>query len=152
VTDSPGTSADTERVEPRLSDGLIGSAIGFLLIYIGSLIPYWVVRWPVVAIGALFVVVMTGFVGVCLWQRAAPRVAPVVNRARGHIRHDPQLGALERDVKGQCWIAVVRRGDRNVEFAIEGKDEPNPAAARQRAHPDGGFRHAAAPRRGLHRA
>jgi len=125
-TDSQEPPADAERVEPGLGDALIGTAIGLLLLYVGSLIPYWFFRWPVIAIGALFVVVMTAFVGVFLWTRAAPRAAPVLKRARGHIRHDPQLGALTRDVKAQCWTAVVPRGERNVEFLIEGTDEPNP--------------------------
>jgi hypothetical protein len=51
---------------------------------------------------------------------------PVLNNARGHIRHDPQLGALTRHAKAQLWVAVVPRGDRNVEFVIEGTNEPHP--------------------------
>jgi hypothetical protein len=125
-TDSQELPDDAERVEPGLRDALIGSAIGFLLIYVGSLIPYWVLRWAVIAIGVLFVVVMTAFVGVFLWKRMAPWLVPILSDARGHIRHDPQLGALTRNVKAQCWAAVVPRGDRNVEFVIEGTDEPNP--------------------------
>jgi hypothetical protein len=117
---------DAERVEPRLGDGLIGSAIGFVLIYAGSLFQNWMFRWPLMALGALFVVVMTGFVGVLLWQRMAPRLVPILSNARGHIRHDPQLGTLTRDIKAQCWIAEVLRGGRNVEFVIEGTDQPNP--------------------------
>ncbi len=117
---------DAERVEPRLGDALIGSAIGLLLIYVGSLIPYWGLRWLVIAIGVLFVVVMTAFVGVLLWQRKAPWLVPILSEARGHVRHDPQLGALTRNVKAQCWEAVVPRGDRHVRYVIEGTDQPDP--------------------------
>ena len=123
--DSSEPPDDAERVEPGLRDGLIGSAIGFVLIYAGSLFQNWMFRWPLMALGVLFVVVMTGFVGVLLWQRMAPRLVPILNKSRGHIRHDPQLGALTRDVRAQCWVAAVPRGDRNVEFVIEGTNEPD---------------------------
>ena len=116
---------ETEDVEPGLRDALIGSGIGVLLIYLGTLIPYWFLRWSVLGLGVLFVVVMTSFVGVFLWLRIAPRVVPIVKRARGHVRRDPQLGTLTRDAKTECWTAIVPRGDRSIELVIAGKDEPD---------------------------
>ena len=117
---------DAERVEPRLGDALIGTAIGLLLIYGGSFVPYWVLRWAVMAVGVVFVLVMIPFAGFFLWQRAAPSLVPKLRRAVGHVRHDPHLGRLTRDVGTRSWSAVIQRGDRQVEFIIGGTDEPSP--------------------------
>jgi hypothetical protein len=125
---------DAERVEPRLGDALIGSAIGFLLIYGGSFIPYWILRWAVMAVGAVFVLVMIPFAGFFLWQRVAPSLVPKLRRAVGHVRHDPQLGRLTRDAGTESWSAVIQRGDRQVEFTIGGTAKPSPPlVARARA-------------------
>jgi hypothetical protein len=46
---------------------------------------------------------------------------------RGHVRRDPQLGTLIRNVKAEAWEGDFRVRDRTVEILIDGKKEPNPA-------------------------
>jgi hypothetical protein len=123
---SPERHEDDTPVEPRVRDALIGAAFGLVLIYLGTLISYWFLRWLVIGIGALFVVVMSAFTLVVAWQAMSGHILPLVARARGHVRHDPQLGTLTRDVRAQCWAAAVTRGDRTVDFVIQGHDEPSP--------------------------
>ena len=50
-----------------------------------------------------------------------------MSRARGHVRRDPQLGTLIRNVEAEAWEADFRVRDRTVEILIDGKKEPNPA-------------------------
>ena len=50
-----------------------------------------------------------------------------MSRARGHVRRDPQLGTLIRNVKAEAWEADFRVLDRTVGILIDGKEEPNPA-------------------------
>ena len=109
-----------------MRDAVIGAALGWLFIYLGSLIPYTILRWAVIGIGVLFVVVMTGFIGVLAWERIGPYVGQFFSRARGHVRHDPQLGKLRRDAKARCWEATLPFGDRTVEVLIDGTDAPDP--------------------------
>lgn len=117
---------DSDRVEPGLKDGLIGAALGAVILYGGTLIPWRILRWAAYGIGALLVVVMTGFVVMLLWQQVAPSIGRVVSRARGRSRTHPQLGTITYDGKVRCWIATPRVGDRSVRFYIEGAADPDP--------------------------
>jgi hypothetical protein len=77
---------------------------------------------------------MSAFVISVIWTNASPRVHLIMSRARGHVRRDPQLGTLIRNIKAEAWEADFRWGDRTVEILIDGKQEPNPAlVARARA-------------------
>lgn len=112
--------------EPGLYPALIGDVFGLLLIYFGKLIPFRVLRWPVVALGVLFVVVMTSYVAVVLWRRMVGHIRPIISKVRGHVRTDPQLGTLTRDMKAHCWVARLKRDDRTMDVVIGGDDEPDP--------------------------
>ena len=128
----PRLTADDD-VEPTVWDALIGAGIGLLLIYVGGLIAYPILKWPVVGLGWLFVIVMTGYVMAVIWKTVSGQAWPVFSRMRGDYRNDPQLGTLIRDRRIRCWEVSVVRGDRTVDVLIEGTDEPNPqllAAAR----------------------
>ena len=116
-----------DKVEPTIWDALIGAAIGVLLIYAGSFIGNWALKWAVVGLGWLFVAVMTAFVVSVIWENVSGHVWAVSSRLRGDVRKDPQLGTLTRDRRIRCWEAAVTRGDRIVDVLIEGTDEPNPA-------------------------
>jgi hypothetical protein len=109
-----------------VQDALIGAAIGLVLIYLGTRIPFRILSWLVIGIGVLFVVVMSSFVCVVIWTRLRADVRPLLSRLRGHVRHDPQLGTLMRETKFRCWVATLTRGDRQVEIRIDGDDEPDP--------------------------
>src|SRR5262245_3608889 len=113
--------------EPRVRDAIIGAAIGVLLIYLGTLIPLRILSWPTIGCGIVFVVVMAAFVLATLWQGVAPHVRRLLARARGHVRHDPQLGTLTRNVKGEYWQASLTLGAQTVDLLIDGKEEPIPA-------------------------
>ena len=112
--------------DPRVSDAVIGAAIGVLLIYLGTLIPYWIPSWSTIGCGILFVVVMAVFICVTLWNRMSPHIGRLLARARGHVRQDPQLGTLTRDVKGRFWEASLMTRTGSVDVLIEGTDEPTP--------------------------
>jgi hypothetical protein len=60
-------------------------------------------------------------------MKVSPRAHLIMSRARGHVRRDPQLGTLIRNVNAEAWEANVRVRDRTVEILIDGKEEPNPA-------------------------
>ena len=117
---------DHDKVEPTVRDALIGAAIGLLLIYAGARISYWILRWLVIGVGLLFVGVMSAFVISVIWTKVSPRAHRIVSRARGHVRRDPQLGTLIRNVKAGAWEADFRVRDRIVEILIDGNEEPNP--------------------------
>ncbi len=57
----------------------------------------------------------------------SPRAHLIMSRARGHVRRDPQLGTLIRNVKAEAWEADFRVRDRTVEILIDGMEEPNAA-------------------------
>ena len=126
ASDAPPTD-DHDKVEPTVRDALIGAAIGLLLIYAGARISYAILRWLVIGVGLLFVGVMSAFVISVIWTRVSPRAHLIMSRARGHVRRDPQLGTLIRDVKAEAWIGDFRVRDRMVEILIDGNEEPNPA-------------------------
>jgi hypothetical protein len=125
ASDAPQTD-DHDKVQPTVRDALIGAAIGLLLIYGGAHISYWILRWLVIGAGLLFVGVMSAFVISVIWTRVSPRAHLIMSRARGHVRRDPQLGTLIRDVKAEAWVSDFRVQDRMVEILIDGKEEPNP--------------------------
>ena len=117
---------DHERVQPTVRDALIGDAFGLLLIYAGAHISHWTLKWLVIGAGLLFVGVMSAFVISVLWANASPRAHRIISRVRRHVRQDPQLGTLIRNVKAEAWEADVRVRDRTVALLIDGKEEPNP--------------------------
>ena len=125
ASDAPPTD-DHDKVEPTVRDALIGAAIGLLLIYAGARISYAILRWLVIGVGLLFVGVMSAFVISVIWTRVSPRAHLIMSRARGHVRRDPQLGTLIRDVKAEAWVSDFRVRDRMVEILIDGNEEPNP--------------------------
>ena len=120
-------SENTEHIEPTVRDALIGAAIGLLLIYAGTHISNSLLRWLVIGLGLIFVGVMSAFVISVIWTKASPHARRIASRARGHVRRDPQLGALTRNVAAQAWQAEFRVSDRTVEILIDGKAEPDPA-------------------------
>ena len=69
---------------------------------------------------------MTGYTVVILSKRLSGYVQPLFDRARGHVRHHPQLGVLKRDTAAHCWVATLTRTARTLTFVIEGDAEPDP--------------------------
>ena len=109
-----------------MRDALIGFAIGLVLIYVGTRVSYGVWKWLLIGGGILFVGVMGAFVIRVVWEKGSPSVRRAVSRARGHVRKDPQLGELIRNVKAQAWEGAFQARDGTVEIVIDGTDEPNP--------------------------
>ena len=112
--------------EPRVRDAVFGALFGILLVYLGTLVSSRIVRWPLIALGVLFIGVMSAFVLVVAGQRLAVSTRPLVQKVRGHVRNDPVLGTLVRDVKARAWIASVPRATGPVELMISGDAEPDP--------------------------
>ena len=117
---------DHDKVQPTVRDALIGAAIGLLLIYAGARISYWILRWLLIGVGLLFVGVMSAFVISVIWTKVSPRAHRIMSRARGHVRRDPQLGTLIRNVKAEAWEGDFSVRDRIVRILIDGNEEPNP--------------------------
>ena len=117
---------DHEAVQPTVRDALIGAAFGLLLLYVGARISYGILKWLVIGVGLLFVGVMSAFVISVIWTNVSPRAHSIVSRARGHVRSDPQLGTLTRNVKAGAWEADFSVRDRMVAILIEGDETPNP--------------------------
>jgi hypothetical protein len=126
ASDPPPTD-DHDEVQPTVRDALIGAAIGLVLIYGGTYISNWILRWLVIGVGLIFVGVMSGFVISVIWMKVSPRAHLITSRARGHVRRDPQLGRLIRNVAAEAWEGDFRVRDRTVEILIDGKKEPDPA-------------------------
>src|ERR1044071_7223519 len=125
VSDSRLTD-DHDKVQPTIRDAVIGAAIGLLLIYVGTLISYWMLRWFVIGVGLVFVGVMSAFVISVVWTKVSPRAHRSISRARGHVRRDPVLGTLIRNVATEAWETDFRVREGTVEILIDGKDEPYP--------------------------
>ena len=126
ASDLPPTG-DHDKVEPTVRDALIGAAIGLLLIYGGTRILNWTMRWLVIGVGLVFVVVMSAFVISVIWTKVSPRAHRIMSRARGHVRRDPQLGTLMRNVEAKAWETEFRVRGQTVEILIDGQEEPDPA-------------------------
>jgi len=122
---------DDDRIQPTVRDALIGELIGVVLIYAGRWIPNRIVSWVVIGLGVLFLLVMTAFIVVTTWQNSSPRAHRILAGVRGHIRRDPLLGALTRNVKGGYWESTISLGDRTVDVVIEGAEEPLEALVRE---------------------
>ncbi len=138
----PAESRSAEKQDEfpaRVSDALIGAVIGLVLIYVGTRISYWIFRWLVIGIGLLFVGVMSAFVISVAWEKGSPTGRRILSGARGHVRKDPQLGTLIRDVKAEAWVVDVRVGGRTVEFLIDGEKEPNPECVTRAERAGSGF-------------
>jgi hypothetical protein len=151
ASDPPPTD-DHDKVQPTVRDALIGAAIGLLLIYAGTRISYWILRWLVIGVGLMFVGVMSAFVISVIWTKVSPRAHLIMSRARGHVRRDPQLGTLIRNVKAEAWEADFRVRDRTVEILIDGKKRAQSGTRRPRSRAGGGFRYLRAPVERLSRA
>ena len=78
-------------------------------------------------VGLIFVGVMCAFMISLMWAKVSPRAHRIMSRARGHVRRDPQLSRLIRNVEAEAWEAEFKVRDRTVEILIDGKEEPNPA-------------------------
>jgi hypothetical protein len=126
MSDYESAVDETEQVQPTVRDALIGLGIGLLLVYVATWVPYRVVSWSIIGLGVLFIVVMSGFIIVSAWDKASPGIRRVTAKARGHVRQDPRLGTLTRDVKAECWEGEFAVGDRRIELLIDGHDEPEP--------------------------
>jgi hypothetical protein len=118
---------DYDKIQPTVRDALIGAAIGLVLIYAGTLISFWILRWLVIGVGLVFVGVMGAFVISVIWTKVSPRAHLIMSGTRGHVRRDPQLGKLIRNVKAEAWEGEFRVRDRTVEILIDGKEEPDAA-------------------------
>ena len=127
LASSPPSTDDHDKVQPTVRDARIGAAIGLLLIYAGTYISNWILRWLVIAVGLIFVGVMCAFMISLMWAKVSPRAHRIMSRARGHVRRDPQLSRLIRNVEAEAWEAEFKVRDRTVEILIDGKEEPNPA-------------------------
>jgi len=116
---------DPEKVQPTVRDALIGLAIGLLLVYASLWVPYRLLSWPLLGLGVIFIVVMSGFILVSTWEMVSPGVRRVTARARGHVRQDPRLGTLTRNVEAGCWEGGFDADGRRIEILIDGRDEPD---------------------------
>lgn len=117
---------DPDKVEPTIRDALIGLAIGIALVWVGMRLPYRYVSWPLIGLGVLFVLVMSGFLIATSWTTASPMIARVLARTRGHTRLDPVLGTLTRNVSAGCWEGAFAAGGRQIDLVVDGRSEPDP--------------------------
>jgi hypothetical protein len=127
LASDPPPMDDYDKIQPTVRDALIGAAIGLVLIYAGTLISFWILRWLVIGVGLVFVGVMSAFVISVIWTKVSPRAHLIMSGTRGHVRRDPQLGKLIRNVKAEAWEGEFRVRDRTVEILIDGKEEPDAA-------------------------
>lgn len=122
-----GTTTDTEPTLPTVRDAAIGLAIGLGLLYLGTRFSAWWLRWPTVGLGLMFVLVMGGYIIVDRWQRLSGPGKRAVSRLRGHVRTDPTLGRLQRDVRAEAWEGAFASTRGAVGLLIAGREEPAPA-------------------------
>lgn len=127
TTDEDPAAPDMEERLPTVRDALIGLAIGVGLLYLGTRLSAWWLRWPTIGLGVLFVVVMTGYIVAERWQSLTGPGKRVANRIRGHVRTDPQLGTLHRNVEAEAWEGAFASAHGAVRLLIDGRDEPAPA-------------------------
>lgn len=124
--EEPAAPEDPENL-PTVRDASIGLAIGLGLVFLGTWFSAWWLRWPTIGLGALFVLVMAGYIVAEGWQRLSDPASRTVSRVRGHVRTDPRLGTLFRDVKAQAWEGAFTSADGSIQLLIDGKDDPAPA-------------------------
>jgi hypothetical protein len=123
--DEDPAAQETEGM-PTVRDALIGLAIGVGLLYLGTWFSSWWLRWPTIALGVVFVLVMTGYIVAASWERLADPANRMASRVRGHVRTDPQLGKLFRNVKAEAWEGAFPSAHGTIELLIQGKEEPAP--------------------------
>jgi hypothetical protein len=70
---------------------------------------------------------MSGYIVADRWQSLSGPGKRVVKRMCGHVRTDPLLGTLHRNVKAEAWEGAFASAHGRVELLISGKDEPAPA-------------------------
>ena len=127
TTDDEPAAPETRQTLPTVRDASIGLAIGLGLLYLGTWFSSWWLRWPTIGLGVLFVLVMAGYILAEGWQRLSGPARRMASRVRGHVRTDPQLGTLFRDVKAQAWEGAFASAHGSIRLLIDGKDEPAPA-------------------------
>jgi hypothetical protein len=120
------TSEGTDSL-PTVRDAAIGLAIGLALLYLGTRFSTWWLRWPTLGLGVLFVLVMGGYIIADRWQRMSVPVKRAASRMRGHVRTDPLLGTLQRNVEAEAWEGTFASAHGTVELLIAGGEEPAPA-------------------------
>jgi hypothetical protein len=126
TSDEEPAAPETESL-PTVRDALIGLAIGLGLLYLGTWFSSRWLRWPTIGLGILFVLVMSAYIVADRWERLSGPAKRAVSRVRGHVRTDPQLGTLFRDVKAEAWEGAFASANGTIELLIDGKDEPAPA-------------------------
>lgn len=129
TTEDEPAAPETQETLPTVRDASIGLAIGLGLLYLGTWFSSWWLRWPTIGLGVLFVLVMAGYILAEGWQRLSNPARRMASRVRGHVRTDPQLGTLFRDVKAEAWEGAFGSGNKSIRLLIAGKDEPAPALA-----------------------
>lgn len=106
----------------------IGLAVGLGLLYLGTRLSSGWLRWPAIALGVLFVLVMAGYLVARGWESISVPANRAASRLRGRVRTDPQLGRLYRDVRAEAWEGAFASTDgRAIELLIDGKAGPAPA-------------------------
>jgi hypothetical protein len=115
---------------PTVRDAAIGLAIGVGLLFLGTRLSSRLLSWPLIGLGVLFVLVMGAYIVASYWERIWPPARKFVKRAQGHVRKDPQLGTLIRDLETQAWEGSFTSEGRTIEFLIRGDDEPPPVLVR----------------------
>lgn len=119
-------TASTDGAEmPTAREALIGAGIGALILFGGLYVPTGWLRWLVVSIGVIWVVVMLAYVAAVTGPSLRANLVPRVRKLRGHVRADPLLGPLHRDVRARAWTASPLPGNPEFEVDVDGDSEPD---------------------------
>jgi hypothetical protein len=127
TSDEEPAAPKTPEDLPTVRDALIGLAIGLGLLYLGTWLSSEWLRWPIIGLGILFVLVMAAYIVADGWQRLSGPAKGVASRVRGHVRTDPHLGTLFRNVEAEAWEGAFASANGTIQLLIAGKDEPAPA-------------------------
>jgi hypothetical protein len=84
LASAPLPTDDHDKVQPTVRDALIGAAIGLLLIYAGTHVSSWILRWLVIGVGLMFVAVMSAFVISVMDEGVPSRSPDYEQNARSH--------------------------------------------------------------------